>query len=262
MLYSSPLITVYAITLTCLIGLAAGSFLNCAAMRTVSGESIAKGRSHCPSCNHTLGVFDLVPLFSWLFLKGKCRYCGAKISLRYPLSELLGALVFVTALLKWDISLKALEMALLGSVLLWLSLTDAQAQIIPNKLIIAGIAIRVAFILVSGDIPHVALQSVIGGLSVSLPVLLIALLLEKLLKKEAVGGGDIKLLFMTGLYFSWQLNVFALLLACFVGIAFALIARIKSGKPFPFGPAIACGTWLSMLFGSAVISAYLSLFGL
>lgn len=262
MLYSSPIITIYAIALTCLIGLAAGSFLNCAAMRAVSGESIARGRSHCPQCNHTLGALDLVPLFSWLFLRGRCRYCGTKISWRYPLSELLTALVFVSALLKWDISLKALEMALLGSVLLWISFTDAEAQIIPNRLIVAGIAIRVAFILVSGDIPHVALQSVVGGLSVSLPVLLIALLLEKLLKKEAVGGGDIKLLFMAGLYFDWKLNVLALLLACFVGIAFALISRVKSGKPFPFGPAIACGTWLSMLFGSAIISAYLGLFGL
>jgi leader peptidase (prepilin peptidase)/N-methyltransferase len=262
MLYSSPIITVYAIALTCLIGLAAGSFLNCAAMRAVSGESIARGRSHCPQCNHTLGVLDLVPLFSWLFLWGRCRYCGAKISWRYPLSELLTALVFVSALLKWDISLKALEMALLGSVLLWISFTDAEAQIIPNRLIVAGIAIRVVFILISGDIPHVALQSAIGGLSVSLPVLLIALLLEKLLKREAVGGGDIKLLFMTGLYFDWKLNVLALLLACFAGIAFALISRVKSGKPFPFGPAIACGTWLSMLFGNAVISAYLGLFGL
>lgn len=262
MLYSSPIITVYAIALTCLIGLAAGSFLNCAAMRAISGESIALGRSHCPQCNHTLGALDLVPLFSWLFLRGRCRYCGAKISWRYPLSELLTALVFVSALLKWDISLKALEMALLGSVLLWISFTDAEAQIIPNRLIVAGIAIRVVFILVSGDIPRVALQSAVSGLSVSLPVLLIALLLEKLLKKEAVGGGDIKLLFMTGLYFDWKLNVLALLLACFVGIAFALISRVKSGKPFPFGPAIACGTWLSMLFGSAVISAYLGLFGL
>jgi leader peptidase (prepilin peptidase)/N-methyltransferase len=229
MLYSSPIITVYAIALTCLIGLVAGSFLNCAAMRAVSGESIARGRSHCPQCNHTLGALDLVPLFSWLFLKGKCRYCGAKISWRYPLSELLTALVFVSALLKWDISLKALEMALLGSVLLWISFTDAEAQIIPNRLIVAGIAIRAAFILVSSDIPRVALQSAIGGLSVSLPVLLIALLLEKLLKKEAVGGGDIKLLFMAGLYFDWKLNVLALLLACFAGIAFAPISRVKSG---------------------------------
>lgn len=262
MLYSSPLITIYAITLTFLIGLAAGSFLNCAAMRTVSGESIAKGRSHCPSCNHTLGVFDLVPLFSWLFLKGKCRYCGAKISLRYPLSELLGALVFVSALLRWDISLRALEMALLGAILIWIALVDADVQLIPDRLIIAGIVVRVAFVLASGDIAHTALSSLIGGVSMSLPVLLIALLLEKLLKKEAVGGGDIKLLFMTGLYFDWKLNILSLFLACLIGIAFALLARVKSGKPFPFGPAIACGTWLSMLFGDAIISAYLSLYGL
>lgn len=262
MLYSSPVITAYAIILTSLAGLAAGSFINCAALRKVRGESAAKGRSHCPACRHTLGVWDLVPLFSWLFLKGKCRYCGAKISARYPLTELLGAAVFVSALLRWDITLTALEMALLGALLLWISLVDFEAQIIPDRLIIAGIALRAVFILISGEIPQQALQSAIGGASVALPVLLIALLLEKLLKKEAVGGGDIKLLFMTGLFFNWKLNVLSLLLACFAGIAFALISRVKSGKPFPFGPAISCGTWLSMLFGQAVISAYLGLFGL
>lgn len=262
MLYSTPVITVYALAMAALFGLAAGSFLNCAALRTVSGESVARGRSHCPTCGHTLGVLDLVPLFSWLCLGGKCRYCRAKVSVRYPLTELLGALVFVSALLRWDISLRALEMALLGAILIWIALVDADVQLIPDRLIIAGIVVRVAFVLASGDIAHTALSSLIGGVSMALPVLLIALLLEKLLKKEAVGGGDIKLLFMTGLYFDWKLNILSLFLACLIGIAFALLARVKSGKPFPFGPAIACGTWLSMLFGDAIISAYLSLYGL
>lgn len=262
MLYSTPLMTAYLIALSALAGLAAGSFLNCAAMRTVSGESLVKGRSHCPECGHTLSAPDLVPLFSWLFLRGKCRYCGAKISFRYPAAELLTALVFVSALLRWDVSLRGLEMLLLGSILLWISFVDAEAQIIPNRLVVAGIVVRVLFILLSEDIPGEALRSAIGGASVALPVLLIALLLEKLLKKEAVGGGDIKLLFMTGLFFDWKLNLLALFLACIVGLGFAAASRHKFGKPLPFGPAIACGTWLSMLFGEAIISAYLGLFGL
>jgi prepilin signal peptidase PulO-like enzyme (type II secretory pathway) len=85
--------------------------------------------------------------------------------------------------------------------------------------------------------------------------------MEKLLKKEAMGGGDIKLLFMTGLYFPWQLNVLALIFACVAGIGFAVASRVRRGNPFPFGPAIACGAWLSMLFGDGIIPLILDFSG-
>jgi leader peptidase (prepilin peptidase)/N-methyltransferase len=146
MLYETPFLTVYIISLTAITGLVAGSFINCAAMRAVRREPIAHGRSHCPACGHTLAARDLVPLFSWLFLKGKCRYCGAPVSRRYPASELLTAAVFVSALLKWDVSLRAAEMLVLGAILLYLSLVDAEASLIPNRAIGAGIAARAVFV--------------------------------------------------------------------------------------------------------------------
>ena len=262
MLYESPVLTAYFITITAMIGLVAGSFLNCAALRAISGQSVAKGRSRCPACGHTLGVLDLIPLFSWLFLLGKCRYCKSAISPRYPLTEFLTALVFVSALLRYDISVKTAELLLLGSILLYISFVDAKSHIIPDRMILAGIIVRAVFLLFSGDILGQALQSIIGGLSVPLPILLLTLGMEKLLKKEMTGGGDIKLLFMTGLYLDWKLSLLALLLACVFGIVFAVISRVRFGTPFPFGPAIALGTWITLLFGQMILSAYLGLFGL
>lgn len=262
MLFSSPTVTVYLCFLTAVFGLAMGSFLNCMAVRIVHKEPLT-GRSYCPDCRHPLAAVDLVPVFSWLFLKGKCRYCKKTVSAWYPASELLTAAVFLSALFKYDVSLKTLEMLVLASILLCISFADLEAYLIPDGLIIAGIACRVLFILLSGDVWTNALTSLIGGISVSLPVLLIVLVMEKILKKEAMGGGDIKLLFMIGIYFDWKLNLTALFFACFIGIALALCLKkraAQNGRQIPFGPALAAGAWLSMLFAQPLISWYLGLF--
>lgn len=262
MLYSTPLVTVYLIALTALVGLVMGSFLNCAAIRIVHDEPLARGRSHCMSCGHTLSARELVPLFSWLFQRGRCRWCGAHISARYPLSELVAALVFVSVLLRFDVSWMALQMAVLASLVLCAAFADLEDFIIPDRLIVAGIVCRLVFVLADGDRWNLLLRSVIGGLSISLPLLLISILGDKILKKETMGGGDIKLLFMIGLYFTWSVNLFGFLVACVVGILFGLIARNHrdEDRHFPFGPAIAVGAWVAMLVGETVIQWYLGLF--
>ena len=155
-----------------------------------------------------------------------------------------------------------MEMLFLATVLLWISLVDMDSFIIPDKLILAGIGGRVVFILLSGNIVPVALTSIIGMVSIALPLLIVVLIFEKVMKKEGMGGGDIKLLAMTGMYFDWKINLMALFLACIVGIAFALARGTGKDKAFPFGPAIVCGTWLAMLFGEGILTAYMGLFGL
>lgn len=299
MLFSTPLITVYSLTLMTLIGLVSGSFLNCAAIRIVTGEKFATGRSHCMSCGHVLSPLDLVPLFSWLFLRGKCRYCGKKISFRYPLSELITAAVFVSLLLRYDFSLRFLELLLLSAILLCASFADLEGYIIPNRLILGAIAVRIVFVLIRGLVTEkgtlgtLALQSIIGGFSVALPLFILALIMDKVLKKESMGGGDIKLMFCIGLYFDWKINILIMLIACVLGIVFGIIAlslRIKKQtqaeekakaasaenpdnpgpndtdtgteiqKIFPFGPSIACAAWICMLCGEAILSAYMGLF--
>ena len=118
MLRLSPFITVYCCAVAALLGACTGSFLACLAWRTVHGESVLRGRSHCDVCGHVLGVRDLVPVFSYLLSGGKCRYCGAKLSARHVWGELISAAVFVSLLLQYDISLQTLEAWLLACVLL------------------------------------------------------------------------------------------------------------------------------------------------
>ncbi|NTU89205.1 MAG: prepilin peptidase, partial [Actinobacteria bacterium] len=241
MLYQSVVITAYVLFVTVILGLCMGSFLNCAAWRIAHGESIAKGRSHCTSCNHVLGAKDLVPVFSWALQRGKCRYCREKISVRYLLVELLTAAIFISVVLKYGLSLTTVEMLMFVSVLICLSLTDLDDYLIPNRLVLAGIAINLVFSVVFtfvGGFTWWSLfaglgQALIGGLSVALPLLFLTLIADKVMGKETMGGGDIKLFFMVGMYFSWQQNIFLLIVACVVGIVFAVISmkgKVDSDK--------------------------------
>ena len=109
MLYAAPAITIYSCCIAALLGACMGSFLNCAAWRVVHGESVLRGRSHCDVCGHVLAPRDLVPVFSYVFSHGRCRYCGAKLSPRHAVGEAVAALVFVSLLLRYDISLRTLE---------------------------------------------------------------------------------------------------------------------------------------------------------
>jgi len=265
MLYLTPFITIYFCLLAALLGACMGSFLNCTAWRALHGESVLKGRSHCDKCGHVLGAKDLVPVLSYLVLKGRCRYCGEKMSAGFLWSEVVSAVVFVSLLLRYDISLQTLEFLLLASVLLASAFADLEEYIIPDRFILAGIGIRVIFILISGDVLHEALRSFIGGASVAAALLAVSLLLEKVLKRDAMGGGDIKLIFLTGFYFGWQRNLFCLILACFAGILFGIVTmRAREGKEdaklIPWGPSIAFAAWMTALFGQNVLDWYMSLF--
>ena len=267
MLYSSAFTTVYCCVLAAVLGGCFGSFLNCMAWRIVHGESVLKGRSHCDKCGHILGAGDLVPIFSFLAHRGKCRYCGAQLSKRHVWGELISALVFVSLLLRYDISLQLLELLLLAILLLACSFADLEGYIIPDRFILAAVAVRLVFIFISGDILKEFVYSIIGGFSVAIALLIIVLIMEKLLKREAMGGGDIKLIFVTGIFLGWKLNILCLIFACIIGIATGIIAMAgqkeeadENSRMIPWGPSIAAGAWLTMLFGQAIINWYISLF--
>ncbi len=257
--------TVYFAVVSFIFGAVMGSFLNCVAIRIVHGESFIRGRSHCMSCGHVLAAKDLVPIFSYLFLHGKCRYCGKKVSVRYPISELAAGIVFTTVFLRYGVTLRMFELLCLCALLLCISFCDLEDFTIPDSLVIITIAVRLVFLAVRFFIDReeclsLLLPSLIGAFSISLPLLIVVLIAEKVLKKEAMGGGDIKLLFALGCYFTWDVNLFGIVAACLVGIVFALIAKKSKGEAFPFGPSIAVGTWIAMLCGRDLIDAYLNLF--
>jgi leader peptidase (prepilin peptidase)/N-methyltransferase len=259
-IYLTTFTAFFWFSITFLLGITMGSFLNCVAMRVLSGEPIARGRSHCMSCEHKLGALDLVPLFSWLLLKGRCRYCESKISARYPLSELVLGIAYVLILAKYDLTLRTLELIVLCSILLCVTLCDLDEHIIPDRFIVIGIVNRMLFILLSGKIWDELKVSVIGAFSVSLPLLILSLILDKILKKDTMGGGDIKLFFMAGMYFAWSVNILVLLMSAIIGIIFGMLRKKNEEKQIPFGPAISVGFFLGMLVGSELVNLYVGLF--
>jgi len=233
-----------------------GSFCNAWAWRINHNEKISKGRSHCTKCGHVLGVLDLIPLFSWLFLKGRCRYCGEKISPRYILAEAILGLYFLSIYLTYGLTWTCLRFLLLGCLLLICSLTDLETMEIPDAMMIAA---AVAALLRLTE-PGGWKSALIGCFAISVPLLLIVLLMDKLLKKETMGGGDIKLMAVLGLHFGAGKTLFILIVACVLGIVIALIQKRKPDVRFPFGPILALAGWITALIGEPVMNWYLGMF--
>ena len=203
MLHLTPFLTVYCCALAALLGTCMGSFLNCMAWRVVHGESVLRGRSHCDACGHVLGARDLVPIVSYLASGGRCRYCGAKLSSRHVWGEVIGAAVFVSLLLHYDISLRLLEAWLLASILLACSFADLEGYIIPDRFLAAGLVLFIASLFFAPAPLGRLADGLLGGFGVALGLLAVVTVLEKRMGREAMGGGDLKLLFVTGLFFGW-----------------------------------------------------------
>ncbi len=265
MLHLSVGLDLYIGALAFILGACMGSFLNCMAWRIVHGESVWRGRSHCDACGAVLSARDLVPVFSFLVSRGTCRRCGARLSRVHLWAELLSGLSFVLLIFRYDVSLRALEMLLVTAVLLASAFADLEGYIIPDRFIAAGVVLRIPFFFLLGDWKSQLADALLGGFAVGGGLLLLVLLYEKLRHVEAMGGGDLKLLFVTGLYLGWKQNLLCLLLSCILGIVFALVTQKsregeENPKIFPWGPSIAAAAVLVMLAGEWIVSAYMSLF--
>ncbi|MBE6994546.1 MAG: prepilin peptidase [Ruminococcaceae bacterium] len=259
-LYEDKGLLAYAVVMAAILGAVLGSFLNCTAWRIAHGEKWTSGRSHCPSCGHELGVRDLFPILSWVLLKGKCRYCGAKVSARYPLTEAFFALVTVTCLLKDGLTLLFVRDMIFLSCLFCLSLVDLDSYIIPDGCHVISILAWMLYLPFSGWSGQKILIDFLAAVIFGGGVLLIALIMDKILKKESLGGGDVKLFAVMGLYLGLAGSLFAMMLACVLGLLLALVRRGENGR-IPFGPAIAAATAVMLLFGSPLVDWYMSLLG-
>jgi len=247
--------------LAALLGLVMGSFLNCLAWRLVRGESVLTGRSHCDACGHVLGPGDLVPVLSWLVLRGRCRYCGAAVSPRCPLSELVCAAAYGTLAWRYGFSLETLRFLALASVLLAVSLVDLEDGWVPDRLLLMGAVLWLPALLLEAEPGEALLQGLLGAAALFLPLLLLVLAADKLLGRESMGGGDLKLYALLGLYFGWEQGLLLVILSCLTGLVFAVVlGKAKPGKPFPFAPAMAVAAWLTAIWGREAIAWYLSLF--
>lgn len=245
-----------------LIGLLLGSFFNVCIYRIPREQSIIFPPSYCPFCCKRLTWRDLIPVFSWIFLRGKCRYCKQRISYRYPLIELTTGLIFLLLYIEFGISGTFLTYSILCSILIIATVIDIEHQIIPNGLVLTGTVAGIALTL-AGLSVHWK-DALIGILAGGGTFLLVAFLSQLILKKEGMGGGDIKLMAMIGLMIGWKLTVLTILVSVYagglVGGLLLLCGIKKRGDAIPYGPFIAAGTIVSVIFGDELILWYLNLF--
>lgn len=244
----------FLLTYIWLLGLAVGSFLNVLIYRIPQRISVVKGTSFCPGCRHRLGWLDLIPVFSYLFLRGKCRYCRTPISPRYPAIELLNALCYLAVYAVYGLGWLSVVYAVVCSCLITLSMIDIDTKEIPNRFhLIIGLCAVVAGLLPGNGIGWG--DRLIGLFCISLPLLVIALL------TGGIGEGDIKLFAVCGLLLGWKLTLLAMLLASVLaGLYGGVLMAVKkaSGKTqIPFGPFIALGVMMSLLAGNAILDGYL-----
>ena len=245
--------------LAALLGAALGSFLNCVAWRIARGEAWRTGRSRCPVCGHVLGPFELLPVLSFLLQRGRCRHCGAKLSSRYPLTELGFALLTVLCVRRFGLSLYALGCYGFFCCLLCLSLVDWETCIIPDGCLIAALLFwPLTLPALDWDGLRI-LERFLSALALGGGMLLLSRGMDRLLEKESLGGGDMKLFALLGLYLGFARSLLALLLSSLLGLLLALLRRGEDRR-IPFAPAISLAAVLSLLWGDAVIDWYLGLF--
>lgn len=250
--YEDWVIAVYCIVVAFILGSVFGSFLNCVSDRIIAGEKWWTGRSKCDVCGHTLGVLDLFPVLSYVLLKGKCRYCGTKLPVSYVLSEAcLGVLFSVMVAVHGTLDIELIRDLGLCACLYGLSLSDLKSYEIPDGYIVFGI---VWWLIFGFD-----LSGLVAGVVIAGSVLVLSLIMDRVLKKESMGGGDIKLFFVVGLYLGFYGSLFNLILACVIGLVMVFVFHRNK---IPFGPAISMATYLSLLFGAGFVSWYLGLLGL
>lgn len=247
-----------------LFGIVIGSFLNVCIFRIPKGEDLASKRSHCMTCGYQLRWFDLIPLFSWIALRGHCRKCNAKISVQYPIIEGLNGVLYVIILLVCGINITSLLYCFAASALLALSVIDFRTYIIPigfNVFILVLGVIRIAYeLIIVGNDAKAVIPYIIGMFAVSVPLGI----LWFASKGKAIGGGDVKLMGAAGLLLGWKLILLAFVLGCILGsiIHIARMKISKAGRVLAMGPYLAAGIMIAILCGEKLLKVYTELTGL
>lgn len=238
-------------------GLVFGSFFNVAGLRVPKRESIVRPPSHCTVCNRNLTVKDLVPVFSYVFLKGKCRGCGTKIHWVYPVMELATGLLFAFAYYQLGFTLELVVALLFISLLVIITVSDIAYMLIPDKILLFFL---IPLIVLRVFEPLSPWWDSIVGAVVGFGVLF----LIAIVSKGGMGGGDIKLFFVIGLVLGWVPTLLTLFLASIIGTVIGVISlrRTKQGRktPIPFGPSIAIAAIIAYFYGESLVDWYVNLF--
>ncbi|MFC2170014.1 prepilin peptidase [Acidobacteriota bacterium] len=250
------------VILIVLFGLAWGSFLNVVISRLPRSISLINPPSSCPQCGENIKPYDNIPVFSFLFLRGKCRHCQKKIPLSYPLVEVLTPLSFLLLFDRYSLSFFFFACCLFASALIVLGVIDYYHQILPDEITLPGLFLALIYSIFRQDLTLI--QALIGAISGAGFLLFIYSTYYLLRKKEGLGLGDVTMMLFVGAFLGWQLAFFTLILASFVGaivgILFILLKKKDLQHALPFGTFLAPAAFFSLLWGQRIISAYLSLY--
>ena len=239
-------------------GAAVGSFLNVLICRIPEGKSIVYPSSHCPKCSHPIRFYDNIPLISYLVLRGRCRDCREKISLRYPLVEVLTALMSFLLFWKFGLSTKYLFSFIFTAALIVITFIDLDLQIIPDVITLPGIPL---FFLAAVFFMDVKVMEALLGILIGGGCLFaIAFLYELITKREGMGGGDIKLLAMMGAFLGWKSLFFILFASSLLGAVVGISTMIAKGKDMkyavPFGPFLSAAAVAYLFVGVDVMEYF------
>ena len=259
-----------------ILGLIVGSFLNVVIYRLENGEKIINDRSRCLRCKHTLAWYDLIPVLSLVFLKGKCRYCNNKISWQYPLVEIGTGILFIMALnFQFSISnfqsifnfqflTAILYLLFIISSLIVIFVYDLKHYIIPDKVIYPAIAIAIGFNLFNNI--QYPISNILSAFNFLIPAILAGGFFYAIIvitKGKGMGGGDVKLAFLMGLILGWPVIIFSVFLAfilgSIVGIYLILTGKKKMKSMVPFGPFLIFGTFAGLFWGKEIVKWYFDL---
>ena len=230
-----------------LLGMILGSFYNVVGWRLPKGESIIYPPSHCPNCNHQLKILDLIPVFSFILQRGKCRYCKNKIAWYYPVFEFLCGVIFMLCYLVFGITPELLKALTFVSMLIIIMVSDFNYMIIPDEvLLFFGCLLALEIGIIDGY--KVLISSLINGLIAFVVMYLLKTLGDFMFKKESMGGGDIKLMFIFGLVLGAPLAIISIFIGSLVGLPISLILLSKNSEHIvPFGPYLSIGAIIILL---------------
>lgn len=245
-----------------LFGLIWGSFLNVVIYRLPRGKNLAFPPSHCPQCSRSIKFYDNIPVVSYLILGGRCRQCRARIPVTYFMVELLTPLSLLLLLLRFGLSLHFFASCVFTSALIVLAFIDYYHQILPDAVTLPTLVLSLGYAFFRSDLSF--LQALLGAGVGAGFLLLVYGVYYLLRKKEGMGLGDVTMMLMIGAFLGWKQAFFTLILASFVGalggMLFILFRKKDLQYALPFGTFLAPGAYIALLWGQAVIEAYLKMF--
>ena len=243
-----------------ILGISIGSFLNCLIYRLSVNEK-PEGRSYCPKCKHQLSHKDLVPIFSYIFLLGKCRYCKKKISLEYPLIEILTGILFLSAFLFAGISVEFFYLLIVIFFLVLIFVYDLRYYIIPDFATFSLIGVSLVYLLYSSLFDNNYSHLYYGALS-ALFVFLFFFSLFYFTKGKGMGFGDVKFVIFMGLFLGFPKILVGLFISFFlgaiIGIILIVLKKKKMKSQLPFAPFLIIGTMIAYFYGEKIVDFYLS----